>query len=124
MIMRLALKIYLSGVIFCFFLFSSYSWAAEFDVIVVSGGENPTIIIQNNTDFPAYVYDLVKADGTSIGISTDVIDTTTIQVRGDITGIVEARCLAAQNSFEGWEKWLYNPAETDGLFHYTAAVVQ
>ena len=122
--MREILKVFLVGIFICFYVYSNPALAADFDITVSSSGLSQTITIQNNSDFPAYVYDLVKTDGSKIGISTKVIDNVTIKVTGDLTGVVEARCLAAENSFEGWEKWLYNPTETDGLFHYTAKVVQ
>jgi hypothetical protein len=122
--MRSKQLLFVSVIALIGFLIPLLGSAAEFEVFVVSEGEKPIIVIQNNTDFPAYIFDLVRSDGTRIGISTDVIDTATIQINDDIGEVVEVRCLAAQNSFDGWEDYLYNPAETDGFFHYTAVTVE
>ena len=115
-------KSILAGIFLCLFLFVGSGWSADFDITIVSGGETPTITIQNNTDFAAYVYDLVKTDGTHIAINQDVIRSATIQVNADLFGVTEARCIAAEGAFEGWEKYLHNPESKDGFFHYTATV--
>lgn len=112
----------LSAIAVSVFVFAVSVTAADFDITIISGGENPTVTIQNNTDFPAYLYDLVKADGTNVNVHTQVIDSATVQLSGDPAGVVEVRCVAAENAFEGWENFLSNPDSADGFFHYGAAV--
>ena len=120
--MALKLKKFLAGIVVFIFISAGPAAAADFDITLVSGGENPTITIQNNSNFSAYVYDLIKADGTKIIVHTEVINSATLQVTGDLAGVVEARCVAAENAFEGWEDYMSNPDSDDGFFHYSAAV--
>ncbi|MEW6221035.1 MAG: hypothetical protein AB1634_16095 [Thermodesulfobacteriota bacterium] len=93
--------------------------AADFDVEAKVDQGRHLLVITSNIGHPAYLYDLVRADGSSIGIHANVVGTVAVETGADPGGVVKARCLAAEGSPD-WQKYLRNPKEGDGFFHFTA----
>ena len=113
----------LPSIIFFVFL-SNIAFSADFDVTVVSQGESSVITITNNLGLPAYVSDLLKADGTSIGIHEDVDDSITLEISGEPVEIVEARCVPPSHLTPPEDDGYFEyPKNMDGFYRFTAEII-
>jgi hypothetical protein len=112
----------LTGFFSCWLIFVGTAMAADFDIMIVSTeGDVTTISITNRYGVPVYIYDLVWNDGSSVDIHEDITEALTLQIQGDVGGIVKARCTAPSTQ-PPTEGYFFEPGNEDGFNHLTAEV--
>lgn len=112
-----------SLIIMCWLLLAGPALSADLDITIESTDGDVSIInVNNRYGVPVYLYDLIWSDGSSVDIHEDISTTLSLEIQGDVAGIVKARCTGPSTAPPSPDYFTVSKDE-DGFYHLTAEVL-